>query len=156
MDRIKRKLKLFDIKYYDIDNDIHIIPSINQHIKNQEKKHQKQSNLHFNEYNSHKPKTEPHSKENDFFIYKALLAIEETAIFIIEKTPLDYFYEKNVDFYHALVLDETNIVENIEIALLKIKNDSTLKNKSIKIIQPIKNRKNIIVFFKKNQQKPHQ
>lgn len=101
MDRIKRKLKLFDIKYYDIDDDIHIIPSINQHIKNQEKKHQEQSNLYFNEYNSHKPKTKPHNKENDFFIYRALLAIEETAIFIIEKTPLDYFYEKNVDYYHA-------------------------------------------------------
>lgn len=149
MDRIKRKLKLFDIQYYDIDDDTYIIPSINQHINNQEKTRREEFRFSSDDYSLRLLETEEYNKKNDFFLHKALLAIEETAIFITEKTPLDYFYEKNENYYHALILNETDIVENIEIALLKIKNDSTLRNKSIKIIQPTKNPKKTIVFFKK-------
>ncbi|WP_415903192.1 hypothetical protein ACMXYR_05290 [Neptuniibacter sp. QD29_5] len=150
MDRFKRKLALLDIPVFEIADENEIKPRV-------------ASYLHKNGIVIGKQScsigTEPEcslvsdqSGGNDIVVesYTALLGVEESGIFIIERNLAERLNSYREQTYSVILLSECNIVESVEVALLRIGSGSDFNDKQFVVIQPESLSAQSLVFILKS------
>lgn len=135
MDRLKRKLALRDIPVYEInhENEIRTAALARLYELGVDVDDKSLRTIRLTAENVDAAGYAQTSR--DFVVVDALLVVEESIVFFVENQVSQYLANDQNQFHSALLIDERNIVDCIEVAFHKINNGSLFYGKQLSVIQ---------------------
>lgn len=134
MERFARKLELLDIPVYGIGDESEIFQIAFKFMQEQGVKlDERFFQINKIAAGSLMPKY-PISNDNGLILFEAWLGVEESAIIFLDQLATYYLNGSHLPF--AILLNENNIVESIEVALHRINFGSSFYGQQLDVVQP--------------------
>jgi len=147
MERFKRKLTLLDIPVFEIVDKAEIGPRVSSFLYDNGINIDKELCGTGKEPEAPWGKGQTIGNGNNLQSYTALLGVEESGILFIERNLAEQFTSARRQAYSVLLISERNIVESVEVALLRINSGSAFYGKQLEVIQPESLSEQSLVFI---------
>jgi hypothetical protein len=148
VEKLKRKLSLLNVPVYEIQEDSELTNVLYQHLDQLgEDLVSTPLKLYFGTHNVDAATSD---NQLNVIVFQTLLAVEESSILFVDKGVNDNINLLNVSHYSALIVQERNIVDSIEVALHRISSASGYYNNYMEIISPDSIPSNSIIIIKKD------